>query len=261
MEEYLYEFSQRVVKGTRTGEVETGQIIVELDELLATKPENASDEMVLYLEFLKAVARGESYDKYWEKLPKNLKEIFSRVMEKYKGTDIISFVEKLTIKAVKAVNSQDSSQVEKVLSEIDIILKDKPEEGSRSMTEYLLFLAALCKNEESEEQFASLDPQLRDIYQRSVKEAVGDEIFEFLNNMTDMAYTAALYPDIRSRALEELDEILGAEPPEDIRHYLTFLRQVAQGEEPPMPQTLPEELMNILESYLALHKGVTGEKE
>jgi hypothetical protein len=252
MQDYLYEFTERVVKGTRSGDLEKQQIAAELTQLLSEKPEDASEEMEIYLRFLLALTKGESYDDLWNKLPDNMKELFGNTIQKFKGNDIDSFLEDLTDKVINTIKEGDETKKEAVLSELDNLIKDKPDGGSETVLKYIIFLKKLLQNESPDEEYTALDQNLKTIYDNRIQITVQNDMMDFMNRITSLAFQAKKDDSMRPQAKEQLESLLNGpqQPPEEIKIYINALIEVSQGNYlPSMADNMAMELKEIFNHH------------
>jgi len=220
-----------VLIATRAGEIERDSILNELNGLLSDKPENASDGLVNYLEFLIAITKGEETESRFEKLDQNLKELFGNVMQKFKGNDIMKNLKEITRKSIVA-SKGDNDNRETIITELTSILSEKPEDGSKEITKYIEFLIEMVKGNNIEEMASGLDSNLLEIFNNELGETMKPDMMKFFSGLAESAFKSAGSEDdteqVRSRLMEMLSE--KSNPPVVIADYLKLLLSVVNGE-------------------------------
>ncbi len=251
MKDYLYSFTERALKGSRSGELEKQQIASELMKLIEEKPEDASPDMVNYLEFLLALTTGQDYDVIWQKLSKELQDVFGMAMKKFKGDDISIFFEELTDRVIDSIKNNDNTGntgKEAIKAEVDKLISESPEKGSKEVLAYLAFLKKLLNDESPENEYNVLDSKLKAIYDDRIKNTVQNDMLDFMDKITALAFKAHSNEDIRPQAEDQLSSMLRGEnqPPQDIANYISTLIEVSRGNmTDEMTNQMPAELHGI----------------
>lgn len=254
MLDYLKEFTERVVKGTRSGDLERQQIAGELTQLLDEKPEDAAQEMETYLRFLLALTKGENYDELFNELPENMKELFGNTIKKFKGDDIGAFLEDLTDKIIVTIKEGDETKKTEALLDLENLIKEKPEDGSDSVLEYIIFLKKLMTNDNPDEAYQKLDQNLRSVYDSRIQITVQNDMMDFMNRITSLAFSAKKDESLRPQAKEQLSSLLEGpqQPPEEIAIYINALIEVSQGNYiATMADAMAVELKELFNHYAA----------
>ena len=230
MEDYLFKYTEKVIIATRHGEMELDKILDELEALLKNKPENASEGMIKYLEFLILVAKGEKTEEAFNQLDQNLQELFGKVIEKFKGANINNSLKEITRKTILASKAAPEEKDE-VLNELLSIQSSKPEGGSESVTNYIAFLIDIVKGTDKPGAINLLDQNLADLFTSELKDIFEPDMMKFFVSLTEMAFKGSQSEDEKDKAHTSINELLKGtdQPPVEIKKYLELLLCVTEG--------------------------------
>ncbi len=231
MQDYLKQFTERAIIGTRSGDLERGKIQHELETLLKDKPKDASPDMALYLEFLIAVVKGEDTEELWGKLNSDLQNIFGEVIKKFKGAEISEKLKELTKKVILA--RQKGTDKDAVIGELEMILSSQPKDGGDGVARYIQYLHALAHGNETEEMASGMDQGLVDIFNSAMQEVSGMDMMTFFTRLTESTFHEAKTGEVTNNisVRQVIGEILGEanKPPRAIINYLNLLLGVLDG--------------------------------
>lgn len=248
MEQYLKEFTERALIGTRSGEPERLKIEGEIESLLKDKPKDASPEMVYYLEFLLAVTRGEDAEELWGKLTPDLQSIFGEVMKKFKGAEITEKLKEITRKTILA--RQKGTDRDAVIAELQMILDADPEKGRSGVARYIRYLHAMVEGKETEEMAADIEQGLVDIFNETMQDISGMDMMTFFDRLTESAFHEARTGEHRNNisVRQVINEIQEGDnpPPQAIVNYLTLILALLDGED------TEEKLLDVAPEFQAL---------
>ncbi|PKL39850.1 MAG: hypothetical protein CVV44_06420 [Spirochaetae bacterium HGW-Spirochaetae-1] len=257
MQEYLKSFTERAIIAARTGDLERQQIQSELDTLLSDRPEGAPQDMLLYLEFLLTVVKGDDAEELWSRLTPDLQDIFGQVMRKFKGNEIFDRLKEITQKTVLAAKGEKTEQ-DMALQELEMILASQPEGGSQDIARYLAFLMALVKGEDTTEMFPLLDRKLAELYTGVIRDMARTDMMDFFTTLTDSAFAESLNgpPAERIPVSQVIQELLSSTnpPPQAIGNYLHLLQSVLAGTyDESKRRDIPEQFLEVFDSFKNAH--------
>ncbi len=249
--DYMRQFTEKVVLSTRAGEIERENILKELQQLLADKPEKAPDGVIEYLHFLIAVVKGENVEEATiEALSPQFKTIFGEVIQKFKGTDIKKNIKDITKQAIIASRDTDQSKTI-AINEIEAVLQSQPKSGSENVVIYLEFLMALIKGDDCSGFMPKLEGGLIHMDNEVLQEVIKPDMLSFFEKLTTEAFNAHNFENgvetFKAKMAEMLDT--SETPPVDIANYLNLLLAVVDGKETAeMEKTIVAEFMEIFNS-------------
>lgn len=229
--DYMRQFTEKVILSIRAGETERENILHELEKLLNDRLDQASPEVIEYLQFLISVVRGEDIeDVNVEALAPDFKQIFGEVIQKIKGTDIKKNIKDITKQAIAASRGTIQKKKE-VIDLIETILQNQPEHDSKSVVHYLQFLIATVKGEDTGSFIPGLDMGLRHIYNEVLEELIKPDMLSFFEKLTRDVFNASNFDNGVATVKARIDELLGgpAQPPREIADYLHLLLAVLSG--------------------------------
>jgi len=257
MQEYLKSFTERAIIAARTGDLERQQIQSELETLLSDRPEGAAQDMLLYLEFLLTVVKGEDAEELWSRLTPELQDIFGQVIRKFKGNEIFDRLKEITQKAVLATKGEKTEQ-DMALQELELILASQPEGGSQDIARYLAFLMTLVKGEDTTELFPHLDRKLSELYTGVIRDVARTDMMDFFTTLTDSVFSESLNgpPEGKIPVSQVIDELLSSAnpPPRAIGNYLHLLQSVLTGTyDESKRQDIPEQFLEVFDASKNMH--------
>lgn len=156
------------------------------------------------------------------------------------------YLKQFTERALMATRSGDLER-EKVKSELEALLADKPADASPEMVQYLQFLQTIVAGEDAEELWGKLPGELQSIFGEVMKKLKGSDISEVLKDLTKRAVMARHSGEDKDLIEAELVKILTDAPKEgsdDVTRYITYLLAIVREEE-------TEELASGIEQGLA----------
>jgi len=142
------------------------------------------------------------------------------------------YLYKFTERVIIATRAEETDRTN-ILNELNGLINEKPEDASEGLGDYLKFLIAIVKGEDTESLFENLDDNIKKLFGDVMQKFKGNGILTHLKELTVKSIAASRGTDEEKETMiGELNTIIEEKPEggsEGVEKYIKFLLEVVKG--------------------------------
>jgi len=163
------DLTKKTVAATKADDEFKQMVMQELMGILESRPEDAPQDLVRYLEFLIQVIGGTSTEKLKKRQSPMFLQIFNQEISGAYAPEMEKFFKELAQKIFSVKKEKNADEIKEYKVKLDEMKKDLPDSEDKNIKSFLNLLYKFLEDKDISNSINSLHPQLKEILADVIK--------------------------------------------------------------------------------------------